>query len=158
MMSTMRKACVDNVADKDFDNRVVFVRVDFNVPIDTATGAILNDARIRQSIPTINYLQKKGAKIVLCSHLGRPGGKIRSELSLKNIVPRLSALLHDHVEFVDDCIGDGVEKAAAALQKSKVLLLENIRFYPEEELNDPEFAFRLIKGIGATVFVNDGFR
>ena len=154
----MKKACVDNVADKDLDNSVVFVRVDFNVPIDIATGTILNDARLRQSIPTINYLQKKGAKIVLCSHLGRPGGKIRRELSLKNIVQRLSALLHDHVEFVDDCIGDVVEKAAAALQKSKVLLLENIRFYAEEELNDPEFAFRLINGIGATVFVNDGFR
>ena len=157
-MSTMKKACVDNVADKDLDNRVVFVRVDFNVPIDITTGTILNDARLRQSIPTINYLQKKGAKIVLCSHLGRPGGKIRRELSLKNIVQRLSALLQDHVEFVEDCIGEGVEEAAAALQKSKVLLLENIRFYAEEELNDPEFAFRLIKGIGATVFVNDGFR
>lgn len=152
------KACVDNVADEDLDNRVVFMRVDFNVPIDIATGAILNDARIRQSIPTINYLQKKGAKIVICSHLGRPGGKIKRELSLENIAQRLSMLLHDNIKFVDDCIGDGVEKAAAALTKGKVLLLENIRFYAEEELNDPEFAFRLIKGVNATIYVNDGFR
>ena len=84
-MTLLMKACVDNVADEDFDGKVVFVRVDFNVPIDKATGVIQSDARIRQSIPTINYLQKKGAKIVLCSHLGRPDGKVKHELSLRHI-------------------------------------------------------------------------
>ena len=152
------KACIDNVAAEDLDNKVVFVRVDFNVPIDKATGTILNDARIRQSIPTINYLQSKGSKIVLCSHLGRPDGKVKHELSLANIAWRLGLLLADHVEFVADCIGESVEKAVAVLPKGKVLLLENIRFYAEEEKNDPDFAFKLIKGINATVFVNDGFR
>ena len=157
-MTLHMKACVDNVAAEDFDGKVVFVRVDFNVPIDAATGAILSDARIRQSIPTINYLQKKGAKVVLCSHLGRPDGTVKHELSLKRVAEHLSLLLQDHVEFVDDCVGHIVEKAAALLGKGKVLLLENVRFYAEEESNDPEFAFHLIKGINATVFVNDGFR
>lgn len=141
------------IYDIDVNNKVVYVRADYNVPHDE--HGITDDRRIRATIPTLRYLIKEGAKIVLASHLGRPKGEVKKELSLKPIAERLSKLLGQMVEFVEDCIGDEVEKKKSQLKKGDILLLENLRFHIEEEKNDAEFVDELIKG--CDLAVNDAF-
>jgi phosphoglycerate kinase len=133
----------------------IFVRVDYNVPVKD--GKITDDTRIRASLPTLEQLLKGGAALVLASHLGRPKKGPAPEFSLKPVAARLSELLGRPVAMAADCVGEEVRKAAGALPDGSVLLLENVRFHPEEEKNDPAFAKRLIDDSGATVFVNDAF-
>lgn len=132
----------------------VFVRVDFNVPMDDQ-GNITNDTRIRAALPTIHYLIDEGAKLILASHLGRPKGKPDPKYSLAPVAKRLGELLKRPVAMAPDCIGPEVEKAAAQLQEGEVLLLENVRYHAEEEKNEPEFV-RQLAGL-AEVYVNDAF-
>ncbi len=143
------------VKDIDVSGKRVLVRVDFNVPQDEATGEITDDTRIRSVLPTINYLIGNGAKVILCSHLGRPKGKAVDKLRLTPVAERLSHLMGLKVEMATDCIGPEVEKAAARLGEGDILLLENLRFHPEEEQNDPGFAQALAQL--ADVYVNDAF-
>ena len=133
----------------------IFVRVDYNVPIKE--GRITDDTRIRASLPTLELLLKGGAQLVLASHLGRPKKGPAPELSLRPVAGRLSELIGRPVIMATDCVGDDVRKAASALAGGGVVLLENVRFHPEEEKNDPAFAKSLIADSGATVFVNDAF-
>lgn len=141
------------IQDIDLQGKTVLLRADYNVPL--RDGEITDDYRIQQSLPTIQYLQQHGAKVVICSHLGRPKGPSDDTLSLMPVAKRLQALLGSTVQFVPDCIGLKVEKAVQALDRTTVLVLENLRFYPEEEQNDPEFARKLASI--ADVFVQDGF-
>lgn len=131
----------------------VFVRADFNVPLEK--GKITDDTRIRGAIPTIKYLTSKGAKVLLSSHLGRPKGGYEAKFSLAPITPRLSELLGQEVKLVPDCVGISVQAATANMQDGDVVLLENVRFYPEEEKNNPDFAKKL--AANADVYVNDAF-
>jgi phosphoglycerate kinase len=140
---------------RDLEGRRVFVRVDFNVPLEG--GAITDDTRIRASLPTIEHLRKAGARLALASHLGRPKKGPSPEFSLKPVAERLAALLGAPVEMAADCIGDDVRRQAEALPAGGVLLLENVRFHKDEEANDADFARRLIADTGAAVFVNDAF-
>lgn len=141
------------VKDIDCAQKRVLVRVDFNVPLDN--GEVADDTRIRAALPTIRYLIEQGAKVILVSHLGRPKGKVNEALRLNPVARRLSELLDKPVKKVDDCIGPEVEEAVNGLKPGEVLLLENIRFYPEEEKNDPEFARKL--AALADIYVNDAF-
>ena len=141
------------VRDIEVDGKRVLVRVDFNVTLDQ--GRISDDGRLRAVLPTIRYLQERGAMIILCSHLGRPGGKVVEDMRLAPVCHRLSELLQRDVACMDECIGPGVEAAVKELKPGGVILLENLRFHPEEEENDPNFA-RSLASI-AEVFVNDGF-
>jgi phosphoglycerate kinase len=143
-----------SVRDIGVAGKRVLVRVDFNVPFDR-NGGIADDSRIRAALPTIEYLKEQGAKVILCSHLGRPDGKVVESLRLTPVARRLSQLLGQPVETADDCVGPAVEAAAAALQPGEVLLLENLRFHAEEEDNDPKFARRLASL--ADIYVNDAF-
>jgi phosphoglycerate kinase len=138
----------------DLKGQRVFMRVDFNVPLNE-TGAITDDTRIRASLPTVQYAVERGARLILASHLGRPKGKPNPKMSLKPVATRLAELLGKPVAFAADCIGPEVEKEVGALQNGDVLLLENLRFHPEEEKNDPEFARRL--AVLAQVYINDAF-
>lgn len=131
----------------------VLVRVDFNVPM--ADGAVSDDTRLRAALPTIGALRDAGAKVILCAHFGRPKGHRVPEMSLAPVTPVLSKLLGASVAFVDDCVGEAVSTAVAALGEGDVLLLENTRFHAGEEGNDPEFS-RLLAA-NADVFVNDAF-
>jgi phosphoglycerate kinase len=140
---------------RDLKGTRVFARVDYNVPVKD--GRITDDTRIRASLPTLEYLMKGGARVVLASHLGRPKKGPTPEASLAPVGARLSELIGRPVTFASDCIGPDVKARAAALADSGVLLLENVRFHPEEEKNDPAFARALIEDSGATVFVNDAF-
>lgn len=142
------------IRDIDVKGKRVLVRVDFNVP-QTDNGEIEDDSRIRACLPTIQYLQEKGARIILCSHLGRPKGKIVENLRLAIVAERLSSLLGKKVPCLTDCIGPEVLSAVSSLHNSDIVLLENLRFYPEEEKNDPVFASELAKS--ADIFVNDAF-
>jgi len=139
---------------KGFRGQRVFVRVDYNVPLDEA-GQISDDKRIKATVPTIDYLVKGGAKIILASHLGRPKGKRDPKQSLRPCAARLAQLLGGPVNFADDCIGARVDALVAALQPGQILLLENLRFYAEEEQNEAGFAAQLAKN--ADVYVNDAF-
>jgi phosphoglycerate kinase len=132
----------------------VFLRVDFNVPTDDA-GNITDDTRVRAHLPTINYLREQGSKVVIGSHMGRPKGKKSDKLSLKPVAERLSGLLGMRVTFLDDCVGDKVEGAVAAMKEGEVILLENLRFYDGEEKNDREFAAQLARL--CEVYVDDAF-
>ncbi len=143
------------VRDIDVKGKRVLVRVDFNVPMDLRSGAITSDSRIRAAIPTIKYLIEHGARIILCTHLGRPKGKVIEELRVKPIASRLSQLLNLPVSIAPDCIGPEVERSINGLKEGNVLLLENIRFHPEEEANDPAFAKELASL--ADIYVNDAF-
>ncbi len=131
----------------------MFVRADFNVPLEK--GKITDDTRIRGAIPTIKYLTSKGAKVLLSSHLGRPKGGYEAKYSLAPITPRLSELLGQEVKLVPDSIGLSVQAATAHMKEGDVVLLENVRFYPEEEKNDKEFAKKL--AANADLYVNDAF-
>ncbi|XP_008798227.1 phosphoglycerate kinase 3, cytosolic [Phoenix dactylifera] len=147
------KRSVSTLTGADLKGKKVFVRVDLNVPLDDNLK-ITDDTRVRAAVPTIKYLMQHGAKVILSSHLGRPKG-VTPKYSLKPLVPRLSELLGVNVEMADDCIGEGVQKMVAALPDGGVLLLENVRFYKEEEKNDPEFAKKLASL--ADLYVNDAF-
>src|SRR6478752_9838199 len=142
------------VRDLDVRGKRALVRVDLNAPQDE-TGAITDDTRLRASLPTIQYLLDQGASVILMSHLGRPKGKVDPKYSLKPIAARLSELLGKPVPLAPDCVGPEVEEMAQALQPGEVLLLENLRFHPEEEANDPGFAKQLAS-LGE-VYVNDAF-
>jgi phosphoglycerate kinase len=143
------------IRDMDVKNKRVLVRVDFNVPLDFQTGNIADDSRVRATLPTIDYLTENGAKIILCSHLGRPKGKIVNKLSLIGISNCLSKILRQTVKFSNDCIGSEVEKTVADLNMGEILLLENLRFHKEEEKGDPLFA-KALSRLG-DIFVNDAF-
>ena len=127
------------VEDCDVRGKRVLLRVDFNVPLDKESGAITNDERIRAALPTIRYLLDKDARLIIMSHLGRPKGQVVDSLRLDPVAARLSELLGQPVAKVDDCIGPVAEAAVAALQPGEALLLENVRFHPEEEKNNHEF-------------------
>jgi phosphoglycerate kinase len=143
------------VRDIDVTGKRVLVRVDFNVPIDARTGAITDDSRIRASLPTIKYLIERKAKVILMSHLGRPKGKVVEEMRLTPVAKRLSQILGQPVGVAMDCIGPEVEKSVENLKAGDVLLLENLRFHPEEEAGSEDFA-RALARLG-DVFVNDAF-
>jgi phosphoglycerate kinase len=143
-----------SIKDLDLKGKRVFMRVDFNVPIKN--GRITDDTRIRASLPSIRYALDNGATVVLASHLGRPKGKPNPEFSLKPVADHLSALLGRPVAFASDCVGDAARQAVASAQTSGgVALLENLRFHPEEEKNDPAFAREL--AALADRYVNDAF-
>lgn len=143
------------VEDIQVRGKRVLVRVDYNVPL-TEDRRVSDDKRIVASLPTVKYLLDNEAKVILCSHLGRPKGQVKPEFSLKPVADRLAELLGNvKVNFASDCIGEEAEKAAAALQNGEVLLLENLRFHAEEEKNDPEFARKLSSL--AEVYVSDAF-
>jgi len=141
------------VRDIDVAGKRVLVRVDFNVPLEK--GQVTDDTRIRAALPTIRYLIDHRARVILMSHLGRPKGGPSDDLRLEPVARRLSELLGQEVHYVRDCIGPEVEAAVQALGEGEVLLLENLRFHPEEEKNDPAFAAQLAK-LG-DVYVNDAF-
>jgi phosphoglycerate kinase len=143
------------VRDINVAGKRVLVRADFNVPLDETTGTITDDNRIRATLPTIKYLLDKKAMIILCSHLGKPKGKVVASLSLAPVVARLSQLLGQKVAFSGDCIGSEAEAGAKELRRGDVILLENLRFHLEEEKNDPAFARSLARL--AEVYVNDAF-
>jgi phosphoglycerate kinase len=149
----MSKKSIASLSAADLTGKRVLVRADFNVPVDDA-GNITDDTRIRAALPTIKDLTGKGAKVILCSHFGRPKG-VDDKLRLTPVAKRLSELLGQTVVKCDDCIGDTVASAIAAMANGQVALLENVRFYPEEEKNDPEFAKKL--AANADVYVNDAF-
>jgi 3-phosphoglycerate kinase len=138
------------------DGKRILLRADYNVPL-TEKGEVASDYRIVESIPTIKALQQKGCKIVICSHLGRPKSPTDRQFSLKPVAVKLSKLLGQPVMFAADCIGDEVSKTAENMKGGEILLLENLRFYEEEEANDTEFAQKLINASKAEVFVQDGF-
>ncbi|MBE3584078.1 MAG: phosphoglycerate kinase [Limnochordaceae bacterium] len=142
-----------SVRDIEARGKRVLVRVDFNVPLEN--GNITDDTRIRAALPTIQLLLDQGAKVILCSHLGRPDGKVVEELRLRPVQERLAQLLGRKVEMAPDCVGPEVEAMVARMQPGDVLLLENLRFHPEEEANDPGFARQLAQL--ADIWVNDAF-
>jgi len=142
------------IADVDVQNKRVILRADYNVPV-TDDGTITDDFRIKQSVQTVQALLDKNVKLVILSHLGRPDGHPNSKLSLQPVATRLSELLGREVLFAHDCIGPEAEKAVKALQPGQVLLLENVRFHPEEEANDDGFASKL--AAHGELFVQDGF-
>lgn len=141
--------------DFDVQFKRVLVRVDFNVPLDKKTGEITDDTRIKASLPTINHLLSHKAKVILMSHLGRPDGKVVEGLKMGKVAQRLGELLGMEVLMAPDCVGREVENLAFNLKDGQVLMLENLRFHPEEEKNDPEFSRSLAK-LGE-IYVNDAF-
>ncbi len=143
------------IRDLPLDGQTVLVRVDYNVPLNDE-GKIDDDLRIRASIPTLEYLLKRGCKLVLISHLGRPEG-VDPSLSLAPIAVLLQELLGHDVRFIDECVGEAVYQGVRRAPKGSVLLLENLRFHPEEEADDHEFAKKLAKHSQASYFVQDGF-
>ncbi len=142
-----------SVRDLDLKNKRVFIRVDFNVPLAPGGQEISSDKRIKSSLPTIRYALEQGAGVILASHLGRPKGKPNPEMSLKPVAKRLEELLGRPVKMAPDCIGPEVEAMKPA--PGEILLLENLRFHPEEEKNDPEFSKKL--AALCDVYVNDAF-
>ena len=139
----------------NFKDQKALIRVDFNVPLDKETFAVKDDTRIRAAVPTIQKILKDGGAVILMSHLGRPKGGPEDKYSLRHIVNKTSECLKLSVKFVNDCIGEEVQKAASELKSGEVLLLENLRFHPEEEKGDEHFAKQLAS-LG-DVYVNDAF-
>ncbi len=144
-----------SIRDISLTGKRVFVRVDFNVPLDEKSGQIMDDGRIRASLPTIQYLIAKKARIILASHLGRPDGKVVESMRMTPVTRRLEELLGKKVAVTRDCIGAEAEQASVNLKDSEVLLLENLRFHAEEETNAPEFAKALARL--AEIYVDDAF-
>ncbi|MEE9220415.1 MAG: phosphoglycerate kinase, partial [candidate division NC10 bacterium] len=145
-----KKLSIDEV---ELSNKRVLIRVDFNVPVKE--GQVADDTRIRESLPTIRYAREQRARMILCSHLGRPKGKPSPAFSLRPVAEHLSQLLEAPVRTAEDCIGEEVHAAVKTLQPGEVLLLENLRFHSEEEKNAEEFA-RALAGL-CDVYVNDAF-
>jgi phosphoglycerate kinase len=143
-----------SIADVPIGGKRVFIRVDFNVPLDKQ-GHVTDDTRISASLPTIQHAMASGAKVILASHLGRPAGKVDPRYSLRPVAVRLSGLLGENVTIADDCVGPTVEDLVERMHEGDVLLLENLRFHAEEEKNDPLFAQQLARL--ADVYVNDAF-
>jgi phosphoglycerate kinase len=145
------------VRDLNLKGKRVFVRVDYNVPMAEKDGQmVINDVtRIKETLPTLELLTKGGARIILAAHLGRPEGKREPSMSLRPVAAKLADMVGRPVAFVDDCVGEKVEKTVGAMQDGDILLLENTRFYPEEEKNDAAFAERLARV--ADLYVNDAF-
>ncbi|HBY75767.1 MAG TPA: phosphoglycerate kinase [Cyanobacteria bacterium UBA11148] len=150
----MSKKTVADLNESDLAGKRVLVRADLNVPLDD-NGTITDDTRIRAALPTVQDLINKGAKVILCSHLGRPKGQVKESLRLTPVANRLSELLGQAVVKCDDCIGDAVAAQIAGMQNGQVALLENLRFHVGEEKNDPEFTKQL--AALADVYVNDAF-
>jgi phosphoglycerate kinase len=150
-----------SIRDLDLTNKRVLIRVDFNVPLSKDGLTITDDTRIRETLPTIEYALRRKAKVILCSHLGRPKGKPVATMSLRPIVDRLRELLDsllgegENVAFAPDCVGEVASEMAAQLESSQTLLLENLRFHAEEEANDPAFAKQLANL--CEIYVNDAF-
>ncbi|MFN3920962.1 MAG: phosphoglycerate kinase [Caldimicrobium sp.] len=142
-----------SIKDFDLKGKKVFIRVDFNVPMEN--GKIMDDTRIVEALPTINYAIKNGAKVILCSHLGRPKGKRVPELSLKPVFEYLKQKLEVPIQFLEEITEETVKRVALELKDGEVLLLENIRYYEGETKNDPEFA--KVLSYLADVFINDAF-
>ena len=145
---------VKTIDDVEWRGKRVFVRVDFNVPLDP-DGSITDDTRINAALPTIRKLAEDGAKVILASHLGRPKGERVASMSLAPVAPALAERLGRPVLFLNDCVGEDVENAAANLEEGQVALLENLRYHPGETKNDPDFAARLARL--AEAYVNDAF-
>src|SRR6185295_12481788 len=145
------------VRDLNVHGQRVFVRVDYNVPLEEKGGAMLitDETRIKETLPTLRLLIQQGGRLILAAHLGRPKGKREPTMSLRPVAARLAEMLGCPVNFADDCVGDKVEKLAKELPPGGILLLENVRYYNEEEANDPSFAEKLAKL--ADVYVNDAF-
>src|SRR3990172_8757127 len=143
-----------SIRDLDLKGKRVFVRVDLNVPLSDV-GEITDDTRIRQTLPTLEYALARGARLILASHLGRPKGKPNPKMSLSPVVIHLGKLLNRLVVFASDCVGPAAEGATSGLRDGEVALLENLRFHPEEEANDPEFSRQLARL--AEEYVNDAF-
>ena len=143
----------NKIQDMDVKGKKVLLRVDFNVPIEN--GNITDDNRIMESLATINYLVENGAKLIVCSHLGRPKGKVDLKYTLKPVADRLASLVKANVYFAEDTVGPDAKKKAKALKEGEILLLENLRFQAEEEANEPKFVKKLA-GL-AEIYVNDAF-
>ena len=143
------------ILDVDVAGKKILLRCDFNVPQDKETGAITSDKRIVAALPTIRYLLEKKAAVIACSHLGKPKGEWKAKLSLAPVAQRLSELLGQEVIFAQDIVGEDAKAKAAALQGGQIMLLENLRFDPREEKNDPEFAKELASM--AELYVSDAF-
>lgn len=143
----------NTIKDLDAKGKVVFVRADLNVPFKD--GKVTDTTRIDRFVPTVKALTDKGAKVVIASHFGRPKGQVVPEMSLGQIVPDVEKALGHKIVFVDDCVGPKVEAAIKAMKDGDVIMLENLRFYAQEEKNDPEFAAKLAKDID--IYVNDAF-
>jgi phosphoglycerate kinase len=144
---------VRSLGDLDIVGRVVFVRVDFNVPLDGTK--VTDDTRIRAALPTIKHIMERGGRVLLASHLGRPKGKPKPEFSLEPAAAKLAEIMNVEVLLADDCIGDGARKVVSDLRDNQIAMLENLRFHPEEEQDDEGFARELAKL--AEVYVNDAF-
>ena len=151
----MTDAAKRTVHDADVAGKTVLVRVDYNVPFRPGTAEISDDSRIAASLPTVRYLLERRCRVILCSHLGRPGGEVVEEMRLEPVAVRLGELLGRRVEYAPDCVGPEVERAAGELRPGGVLLLENLRFHAGEEQNDADFSRRLASL--ADLFVNDAF-
>lgn len=146
-----------SIRELDLSNKRTLVRVDFNVPLDEKNGQMIitDDTRIQETLPTLRYLIEKGAKLILCSHLGRPNGKKDPKQSLAPVAKALGSLLNTQVSFAPDCVGPATKAQADALKPGEILLLENVRFHPGEESNDPDLARQLADL--ADIYVNDAF-
>ena len=136
------------------EGKTIYIRVDYNVPHDKE-GHITDDRRIVATLPTLRWLLDHGASLVIASHMGRPKGEVKPDLSLSPVAKRLSELLHMDVKFASDCIGEEAKEKKAALAPGEVLLLENLRFHKEEEKNDPAFAKALVEGCDLAVNETD---
>src|ERR1700723_98777 len=143
-----------SIRDLDLKNKRVLIRVDFNVPM--SNGKVDDDTRIRETLPTLRLAIEKGARIVLASGVGRPKGKVDPKYWLAPVARALQELLGRLVKFATDCVGDEAESQSKSLREGEVLLLENVRFHPEEEANDPEFA-RKLSTLSDGLFVCDAF-